>query len=122
MQRLAILARSAFSVAPGEKAVVYIVCAVLIATGFSLIGAAAYHELARVAGAQTARLVLGLLALSAALIVWAVGRSREKRRQQLAAMAREQLTRELSGLRPGRPGIAVAAAAFAAAFLAGRNR
>lgn len=122
MHRLAILARSAFSVAPGEKAVVYIVCGVLIATGFSLIGAAAYYELARVAGAQTARLVLGALALIAALIVWAVGRSRDKRRQQLAAFAREQLTRELSGLRPGRPGIAMAAVAFAAAFLAGRNR
>lgn len=122
MQRLAILARSAFSVAPGEKTAVFVVCGLLIATGLGLIGAAAYYELARIAGAQSARILLGTLALIAALIVWAVGSARAKRRQQMAELARAQLARELTGLRPGRPGIAVAAAAFAAAFLAGRHR
>lgn len=122
MQRLAILARAAVNAAPGEKAIIAIVSGLLILTGVGLIGAAAYHELARVAGPQSARLILGAVALILAMVVWAVGRHRAKRRDELAKIAREQLTRELVALRPGRPGIAVAAVAFAAAFLAGRHK
>lgn len=122
MHRIANLLRDAIGAAPREQALVLVVCAVFLATGLGLLGAAAFHAVAEAAGPQAARLLLGVVALAIAGGVWAAGNARARKRRRLADAARAQITRELSAASPVRPGLAVAAAAFVAAFLAGRRR
>lgn len=122
MNRLANLAREAIGAAPREQAAVMVACLVLAATGFGLLGVAAFHALAEATDPQTARLLLGGAALIVAGLVWAVGQARARRRRARAVAARAALVRDLAAASPVRPGLAGAAAAFVAAFLAGRRR
>ena len=125
MHRIARLARDAVGVAPGERAAVIAICAVLVAVAAGLFGAAAFHALSEALGVQTARLLLGGAALRLAALGWAVGAIRAARRRRLAEAARARLALEVgaagaSGLRSA--GVGVPVAAFVAAFLAGRRR
>jgi hypothetical protein len=122
VHRLAHLARDAIGAAPREQAAFLAACFLLAAVGVGLLGAAAYHALAEAAGPQAARLLLGVAALLLAGLVWAVGQARARRRHMQAVAARAALARELAAASPVRPGLAGAAVAFAAAFLAGRRR
>lgn len=122
MHRLANLIRDAIGTAPREQALILLVCAVLVATGGGLLGAAAFHAVAAEAGPQAARLLLGAVALAIAGAVWVAGSVRARKRRRLAEVARAQLARDLTAASPLRPGLAIAAATFVAAFLAGRRR
>ncbi|MDZ7710852.1 MAG: hypothetical protein U5K36_12940 [Roseovarius sp.] len=121
MERITHLLRDAVGMAPRERILVDLVCAVLCVAGAGLLGAAGFHALADAAGQQVARLSMGAAAIVLAGLVWAVGAIRVRRRNRRAAAARAQLAEEAKAAALRRANLSGPAAAFVLAFLAGRR-